>query len=161
MLLHKPLKHNTHNIIMEKVKVKVKKLNPDAILPYYPHEGDAGLEIFSVEDIIVKSGERALISTGLAIEIPAGYVSLIWDKSGLAAKSGLKTMGGVIEHSYRGEYKIVLYNTSKEDYAVKKGQKIAQLLIQPIMTAEVEEVAELNDSARGKDGFGSTGLFKK
>ena len=144
-----------------KVKIKVKKLHPDAIIPYYPHEGDAGLEIFSVEDLIIKAGERALIPTGLSIELPPGYVSLIWDKSGLASKSGLKTMGGVIEHGYRGEYKIVIFNSSKEDYPIKKGQKIAQLLVQPIMTAEIEEVQELSESSRGADGFGSTGLFKK
>ncbi len=144
-----------------KLKIKVKKLHPEAILPYYPHEGDAGMEIFSIEDVNIKAGERALISTGLSIELPSGYVCLVWDKSGLAAKNGLKTMGGVIEHSYRGEYKIVLFNTSKEEYSIKKGQKIAQLLIQPIITAEIEEATELSESTRGADGFGSTGLFKK
>lgn len=143
------------------VKIKVKKLHPDAILPYYPHEGDAGLELFSIEEVIIKAGDRALVSTGLSMEFPEGYVCLIWDKSGLAAKNGIKTMGGVIEHSYRGEYKIILLNTSKEDFKIIKGQKIAQALIQPIVSAEIEEVRELSDSARGKDGFGSTGLFKK
>jgi len=146
---------------MEKIKIKIKKLHSDAILPYYPHEGDAGLELFSVEDRIIKAGERALVPTGLSIELPPGYVSLIWDKSGLASKEGLKTMGGVIEHGYRGEYKIVIFNTSKADYQIKKGQKIAQLLVQPIITAEVEEVSELSESSRGTDGFGSTGLYKK
>jgi len=146
---------------LEKVKIKVKKLHHDAILPSYAHPGDAGLDLFSVEDMIVKAGERVLVSTGISIELPEGYVSLIWDKSGLAAKNGLKTMGGVIEHSYRGEYKIILFNTSKEDYFIKKGSKIAQLLIQPITTAEVEEVQELSETQRGAKGFGSTGLGAK
>jgi dUTP pyrophosphatase len=144
-----------------KVKLKVKKLHPDAILPSYAHSGDAGLDLYSIEDTIIKAGERALIPTGLSIELPQGYVSLIWDKSGLAAKNGIKTMGGVIEYTYRGEYKIVMLNTSKEDFKITKGQKIAQLLIQPIITAEVEEAQELSETSRGQGGFGSTGEFKK
>lgn len=141
------------------MKLKVKKLHPDAILPNYAHAGDAGLDIHSVEDITIKSGERALISTGLSMEFPEGHVCLIWDKSGMAAKNGIKTMGGVIEHTYRGEYKIVMFNTSKEDLKISKGQKIAQALIQPIITAEIEEVQELSETTRGNDGFGSTGAF--
>jgi dUTP pyrophosphatase len=141
------------------VKIKVKKLHPEAILPSYAHPGeDAGMDIYSVEEAIIKAGERALISTGLAMEFPPGHVCLVWDKSGLAVKNGLKTMAGVIEHSYRGEYKIAVFNTSKEDYPIKKGQKIAQILVQPILTAEIEEVSELSDSSRGSGGFGSTGL---
>ena len=146
---------------MEKIKVMVKKLHPDAIIPSYAHLGDACIDIYSVEDIIIKAGERVLVSTGLAMEFPEGYVCLIWDKSGLAAKSGIKTMCGVIEHTYRGEYKIVMFNTSKEDFKISKWQKICQALIQPIITAEIEEVQELSDSARGSGGFGSTGDFKK
>jgi dUTP pyrophosphatase len=142
------------------VKIRVKKIHNDAILPSYAHEGDAGMDLFSVEDRIISSGERALISTGISVELPRGHVSLIWDKSGIAAKSGIKTMGGVIEHTYRGEYKVVMLNTSKENFEVKKGQKIAQFLVQPIMTAEVEEVSELSETARGDGGFGSTGLTK-
>jgi dUTP pyrophosphatase len=143
---------------MNKIKIKVKRLNPDAVLPKYAHEGDAGMDLFSCEDIIVKAGERSLVSTGLSIEFQEGYVALIWDKSGLAAKKGIKTMGGVIEYTYRGEYKVVMLNTSKEDHVIKKGDKIAQLLIQPIMSAEVEEVSELSRSVRGESGFGSTGV---
>ncbi|VVB80299.1 Deoxyuridine 5'-triphosphate nucleotidohydrolase [uncultured archaeon] len=143
------------------MKLFVKKLHPNAILPSYAHAGDAGLDIYSVEDKIIQPGERALISTGLSMEFPAGYVCLIWDKSGIAAKNGIKTMGGVIEHTYRGEYKIVMLNTSKEDFKISKGQKIAQALIQPIVTAEVEEVQELTETKRGEGGFGSTGLSKR
>jgi dUTP pyrophosphatase len=102
--------------------------------------------------------ERKLISTGLSIELPEGYVSLIWDKSGIA-NDGIKTMGGVIEHTYRGEYKVILINLSDKEYNIKKYQKIAQLLIQPIVTAEVIEVNELSQTTRGEGGFGSTGKF--
>jgi len=144
-----------------RVKIKIKKLHPDAIIPSYAHSGDAGMDIFSCEDAVIKSNQRALISTGLAIELPEGYVSLIWDKSGIASKFGITKMAGVIEHTYRGEYKILLLNTSDKEYIIKKGEKIAQLLIQPIITAEIEEVNELSESKRGTNGFGSTGLTKK
>jgi len=139
------------------MKIKIKKLNPEAILPSYAHKGDAGLDLFSCESCILQPGERKLISTGISTELPEGYVALIWDKSGVAA-SGIKTMGGVIEYTYRGEYKVVMLNTTKEDYEIKKAQKIAQLLIQPIVTAEVEEVSELSETERGSGAFGSTGI---
>ena len=140
-----------------KMKIKIKKLNSEATLPRYAHVGDAGMDFFSCEDVSIKSGERKLIGTGLSIELPEGYVSLIWDKSGLAAKNGLTVLGGVIEYTYRGEYGVILLNTSDEEYHLKKGDKIAQLLIQKIETAEIEEVEELSDSVRGEGGFGSTG----
>jgi dUTP pyrophosphatase len=143
---------------MEKIKIKIKKLHPDAILPHYAHEGDAGLDLYAVEDVILWPAERVAVPTGLAIELPQGYVSLIWDKSGLALKEGITTIGGVIEHTYRGEYKVIILNTTSQYYYVKKGEKIAQLLIQPIMTAEIEEVQELSQTNRGAGGFGSTGL---
>jgi dUTP pyrophosphatase len=146
------------NILDNKVKIKIKKLNSDAIIPKYSHAGDAGMDLFSVEDLILKPKHRALVKTGLSIELPKGYVSLIWDKSGIALK-GIKTMGGVIEHTYRGEYKIVLINLSSKNYEIKKGEKIAQMLIQKIETAEVEEVGELSETTRGDGGFGSTGKF--
>jgi len=140
------------------MKIKIKKLVPEAIIPSYSLPGDAGMDMYSVEDAVIEAGERKLISTGISIELPEGFVSLVWDKSGIALKKGIKTMGGVIEHTYRGEYKIILFNTSKEKFEIKKGDKIAQVLIQPIVTAEIEEVEELSDSVRGKGGFGSTGI---
>jgi len=139
-------------------KVKVKKLEPNAIIPCYAHPEDAGLDLFSNEEAEILPGERKLIGTGLQIELPAGFVALVWDKSGVAYKNGIKTMAGVIEHTYRGEYKILLYNTSKENYKIEKHQKIAQLLIQPIISAEVEEVNELSETSRGEGCFGSTGI---
>ena len=138
--------------------IKIKKLHPEAIIPSYAHPGDAGLDLYSCEDKLIKAGEREIISTGIAIEIPEGYVALVWDKSGLAGNAGIKTMAGVGDSGYRGEYKIVLFNTSKEDYYVKKSQKICQILIQPVEKAEIEEVSELSETSRGENGFGSTGM---
>lgn len=146
---------------MEKVKLKIKKLHPDAIMPHYAHEGDAGLDLYAVEDVILWPGERVAVSTGLSIELPIGYVSLIWDKSGLALKEGIKTMAGVCDANYRGEYKVVLLNTTIQYYYIKKGEKIAQVLIQPVIQAEIEESQELSETTRGQGGFGSTGLTKK
>jgi len=146
---------------MERVKIRVKKLHPDAILPSYAHPGDSGLDMYSIEDITIPPKERRIVSTGIAIEYPEGYTSLFWDKGGLAANNGLTVLGGVFEHIYRGEYKVVLYNTSDVAYEVKKGQKIVQLLIQPIITAEIEEAQELSETVRGEGRFGSTGLEKK
>jgi len=139
------------------MKIKVRKLSPDAKLPTYAIPGDAGMDLFSAEDVIIKKGERHPVSTGISIELPEGFVSLVWDKSGIAAKHGITKMAGVIEWTYRGEYKILLLNTSDKDFEIKKGDKIAQLLIQPIITAEIEEVQELSETKRGINGFGSTG----
>ena len=115
------------------------------------------MDLYSVENITIEPGQRYAVATGLSIELPEGFVSLIWDKSGIALKKGVTTMGGVIEHTYRGEYKIILLNTSAEPFEIKIGDKIAQILIQPIVTAEVEEVEELSETARGAGGFGHTG----
>jgi len=140
------------------VLVKVKKLIEEAILPNYAHEGDAGMDIYSCEDVVIYPGERKLVSTGISMELPHGYVALVWDKSGIAAKNGVTKMAGVIDCYYRGEYKILLYNTIREPFIIKKFQKIAQILIQPVETAEIQEVKDLTDTARGGGGFGSTGL---
>lgn len=141
----------------ENIFVKVKKLHPLAKIPGYARPGDAGMDLFSVEDVVIGAGDRAIVSTGLAFEFPEGYVALIWDKSGLAGNLGIKIMGGVIEYTYRGEYRIIMLNTSKEDHIIKKGDKIAQVIFQPIVTAEVIEVGELSETNRGTNSFGSTG----
>ena len=137
------------------MKIKAKKLHPDAIIPSHLLHGDAGLDLHSVEDAVLNPNERRAIGTGLAFELPEGYVALIWDKSGLALKKGIKSMGGVIEHTYRGEYRIILLNTSDQPFEIKKGDKIAQMLVQPIMSVEVEEANDLSDTVRGTHGFGS------
>ncbi|HXK35196.1 MAG TPA: dUTP diphosphatase [Candidatus Paceibacterota bacterium] len=137
--------------------LKIKKLTSDAKLPSYAHHGDAGLDLYSAEDKIIKPNERAVIKTGLAMELPHGHAGLVWDKSGLAAKNGLKVLGGVVDCNYRGEVMVLIMNLSNKDYEAKKGEKIAQMLIQKVEHMEIEEVKELSDTTRGAGGFGSTG----
>ncbi|KKT20690.1 MAG: DUTPase, dut [Parcubacteria group bacterium GW2011_GWB1_43_8] len=141
--------------------IKFQKILDEAIIPHYAHQGDAGMDIFSVEETIIKSGERKSVRTGVKMELAEGFVALVWDKSGLALKNGIKTMAGVIDSGYRGEIGVVLANLSGQDYKIEKGQKIAQMLIQKVERAEIEEVKELSETKRGAGGFGSTGLFKK
>ncbi len=138
--------------------IKIKKISSDAKLPQYANEHDAGMDFFSNEECIIKPGERKLLSTGISMAIPQGQVGLIWDKSGLAVKHGLKTMAGVVDSGYRGEIKIVVHNLSDKDYLVEKGNKIAQMLIQRIEQKELLEVEELDETQRGEGGFGSSGL---
>lgn len=138
-------------------KIKIKKLNKDAILPSYAHSGDAGLDLYSTEEVIIKPHERKQIKTGLAFVVPEGYVGLIWDKSGLSHKYGLKTLGGVLDSGYRGELLVGIVNLNEEDYILEKGNKIAQLIIQTVESVTIEEVYELDNTARGEGGFGSTG----
>ena len=137
--------------------IKVKKLHPDATVPMYAHPGDAGMDLYSVEDLILRPNYRAKIKTGISIELPSGYVSLVWDKSGVSSK-GIKVLGGVLDSGYRGEYIVMLVNLSSEDFEIKKGQKVAQLLIQKVENPEIEIADELSDTSRGAGGFGSTGL---
>lgn len=139
------------------MKIRVKKLHPNAQIPNIAHVGDAGCDLFATESLILKPGERGQVSTGIAMEIPLGYVGLIWDKSGISHKGGIKTLGGVIDSGYRGEFLVGVINLGKETYIFEKGNKIAQLLIQKIETPIFEEVKELSDTNRGGDGFGSTG----
>lgn len=139
------------------MNIRIKKLTVDARVPEYAHRGDAGLDLFARETVVVKKGERARVPTGVAIAVPAGYAGLIWDKSGLAQKHGLKTLGGVLDSGYRGEVVVGLVNTSGEDYTIEKGHKTAQLLIQKVEQAQIEIVDDLDDTSRGEGGFGSTG----
>lgn len=139
------------------MRMKVKLLHPDAKLPKYMRQGDAGMDICTVEEYTLKPGERKLFRTGISYELEPGYVSLIWDRSGLASKHGITTLGGVIEHTFRGELMIILLNTSNEEYHFAVGDRIAQMLIQPIVTAEIEESKELSASERSSNCFGSSG----
>lgn len=139
------------------MKIKVKKLNPEAKNPVYSHPGDAGMDLFSTERVVLRPNERASCPTGIAMEISEGYVGLIWDKSGIALNHGIKTMAGVIDSGYRGEIKIVLANMSNQVYTINVGDKIAQILVQKIENPEIEISEELSDTARGERGFGSTG----
>lgn len=140
------------------MKIRVKKIHPDAKVPAFAHPGDAGMDLYSVEDMVLAPGERGSVPTGIAIELPDGYVSLVWDKSGPSHKFGVKTLGGVLDSGYRGEYLIGLINLGQENFEIKKGQKIAQLLIQKVERPEIEETDELGDTSRGAGGFGSTGV---
>ncbi len=140
-----------------KLPVQIKRLRPGIILPSYKHLGDAGLDIFSPESFMLQPGERRMVPTGWSLALPEGYVSLIWDRSGIAAKNGITNLAGVIEWSYRGEYGVVLLNTGTEPYEVRAGDRIAQLLVQPVATAELQEVDDLPASIRGEGGFGSSG----
>jgi dUTP pyrophosphatase len=139
------------------IPVKIKKMKENAIIPEYAHTGDAAMDLFSAEDCVVASGERKLIMTGIAMALPEGYFASIRDKSGLAYKKGITTLGGVIEYTYRGEYGVVMLNTGDEDFGIKVGDKIAQVVIQPVATAEVESVEELDETDRGDGAWGSTG----
>jgi dUTP pyrophosphatase len=137
--------------------LKVKRVHKDAIVPKYVHSDDAGMDLFCVEQFSLKPSERKSVPTGIAMEIPEGHVGLVWDKSGISHKQGVKTTGGVIDAGYRGEICIGLVNLSSESVTFEKGHKIAQILIQKVEHPKIIEATELSDSVRGEKGFGSTG----
>ncbi len=110
------------------MKIKIKKIHPDAIIPKYAHPGDAGMDLYTVEAFELEPSERKSIPLGISIEIPEGYVGLMWDKSGLSHKYGIKTFGGVIDSGYRGEIHAGVMNLSDKYFKFEKGQKIIQLL---------------------------------
>ncbi len=141
------------------MKIKIKKVNVEAIIPNYAHEGDAGIDLYSVEDYILEPGQRKLVFTGLKIEVPRNYEIQIRPKSGLALKYGITVLNtpGTVDSGYRGEVGVILFNTSNEIYRIKKREKVAQAVIMKVEEAEIEEVNELSDSDRGENGFGSTG----
>lgn len=139
------------------MKIKIKKLNPDTRIPVYAHSGDAGMDLYTIEQFELEPGERKSVPLGISVEIPEGYVGLIWDKSGLSHKYGIKSFGGVVDSGYRGEIHAGIMNLSDKFFSFEKGHKIAQLLIQKIEQVEFEEVQELTDTDRGRNGFGSTG----
>ncbi len=139
------------------MNIRIKRINPEAKLPEYAHKGDAGMDLFSVIDTKIKPKHRLAVPTGIEMEIPKGYVGLVWDKSGISLKEGIKTMAGVIDSSYRGEIKIVVINLGSKVFSITRGMKIAQMLIQPIITAKIKEAGNLAESKRGRKGFGSTG----
>ncbi|MEK6902294.1 MAG: dUTP diphosphatase [archaeon] len=140
------------------MEMRIKKLHPDAILPKYALPGDAAMDLYSNEHRVVQPDERVAISTGIAFALPKDHVGLVWDKSGPPLKTGMHTLAGVVDETYRGELKIVVINHGKEPVIIEKGQKVAQFLIQPIVHPEIKEVTELDETIRGSGGFGSTGL---
>ncbi|MFI5346920.1 MAG: dUTP diphosphatase [Elusimicrobiota bacterium] len=137
-------------------ELPIRRLDPAAILPTRAHHDDAGLDLYGLEDATVAPGEGKLLRTGVACAIPAGHVGLVSDRSSLA-KRGLKTAGGVIDAGYRGELGVVVWNISAAPQAVKKGERIAQMLVIPIATPAPVETSDLGETVRGAGGFGSTG----
>jgi dUTP pyrophosphatase len=145
---------------MSSVEVLITRLDPDLPLPRYAKGGDAGADIVSRIDITLAPGERALVPTGIAIALPDGYVALVHPRSGLAIKHGVTMVNapGTVDAGYRGELQIILINHDKsESVSFKRGDRIAQLVIQKVERAEFVEVRDLPGSGRGTGGFGSTG----
>jgi len=146
---------------MSQVQVLITRLDPDLPLPQYAKPGDAGADIVSRIDITLAPGERALVPTGIAIALPDGYVALVHPRSGLAIKHGVTMVNspGTVDAGYRGELQIILINHDRsESISFKRGDRIAQLVIQQVERAEFVEVSELPGSGRGTGGFGSTGV---
>jgi dUTP pyrophosphatase len=139
------------------MELKVKRIHPDAKLPAIAHPGDAGLDLYAVVDRDLAPGEVYAVPTGIQIAVPAGFVGLVWDKSGISLK-GVHRLAGVIDAGYRGEVQVVLINLGAASFPVRKGTKIAQLLVQPVTGVSVVETDSLDDTSRGRGGFGSTGL---
>ena len=143
------------------VEVLLQRLDPELPLPAYARPGDAGLDLRAAEDAeLAPAGGRALVATGLAIAIPEGYAGFVQPRSGLARNHGVTCLNtpGLIDSGYRGELKVLLVNTDPDEpFPVRRGQRIAQLVIQPVVTASLVEVDQLPPSERGSGGFGSTG----
>ncbi len=155
------------------VKVKIKKItdDPDFIYPSYAHDGDSGMDVYSLEDIWLPEGSTHLFKLGFEVEFPKGYEIQVRSKSGLALKEGLVVLNspGTVDSSYRGQLGVILHNIKKKNEHstdeslvstkfIKKGQKIAQIVLCPVIECEWENVEELNETNRGEGGYGSTGV---
>jgi dUTP pyrophosphatase len=143
------------------IELPVSRLRDDAVLPTQAYEGDAGLDLAAAEGLTLAPGERAVVGTGLAVAIPSGYTGLVVPRSGLAARNGLGKVNspGVIDAGYRGEVRVVLLNTDREQpFTVEPGMRIAQLLVVPVPSVRLVEVDELPGSERGDRGFGSSAV---
>ena len=141
------------------VPLRVERVSPFAKLPLRVYDDDAGYDLFSAEDTLLMPGARATIGTGLKFAVPRGHAGFIWDKSGIAARHGIKTLGGVLDANYRGELKVILTNLGQTPYPIRRGEKIAQLVIKPIAHPELVETRIEEATERGTGGFGSTGLL--
>ena len=140
--------------------LRFRKVHPDAVLPSYAHPSDAGMDVRSVEDLTIAPGKRALVHTGLVMLLPPKYEAQVRPRSGLALKSGVTvlTTPGTIDSGYRGEVGVILANFGDADFPVKKGDKIAQIVIAPVTQPEIVETTEVDETDRGSGGFGSTGI---
>jgi len=141
------------------IELQVQRLDPRAILPSYAHPGDAGLDLAALDPVRLGPGERAAVPTGLAIAVPEGWVGLVHPRSGLARRHGLTVANapGTIDAGYRGEVQVVLINLGEDIVEIAAGDRIAQLLLQQVGSARIVEARDLDQTARGVGGFGSTG----
>lgn len=140
------------------IKLKFKRLTDTAVLPSYAHAGDSGMDICADEDVIITpNGGRSLISTGLSSDIPYGYEIQVRPRSGLSSK-GIVAMFGTVDSNYKGCIKVNLYNFGSDSFEIKKGNRIAQLVLSPVVCATIEETEDVGVSCRGNNGFGSTGV---
>jgi dUTP pyrophosphatase len=140
------------------IEVAVRRLRPDAQIPRQAYDGDAGLDLAACDPVVLEPGMRAVVATGLALEIPDGFAGFVQPRSGLAAEYGIAIVNspGLIDSGYRGEIRVVLLNTGDESFAVEPGTRIAQLVVAPVATVRLVEVEELAVSERGVRGFGSS-----
>ena len=143
------------------IKIQIKKLSNSVIIPKYETSGSSGMDIAAhiEKNITINPGEKTLVSTGFSIAIPRGYEVQIRPRSGLAAKKNITVLNtpGTIDADYRGEIKVILINLGKEKFIIENGDRIAQMVVCPVIHADLEEVEELSDTERGQGGFGSTG----
>jgi dUTP pyrophosphatase len=141
------------------IEVAIRRLREDAIVPSQAYEGDAGLDLAACDSVAVGPGERAVVPTGIAVEIPEGYAGFVQPRSGLAARHGIGVVNspGLIDSGYRGEIRVVLLNTdARETFTVEPGMRIAQLVVMPVASVQLVEADELAVSERGARGFGSS-----
>lgn len=141
------------------MKVRIKKLHDDAIIPKYQSDEAAGFDLHSVEELVLKKGKRVALKTGLAMQIDKGYELQVRARSGLALKKGIALVNapGTVDSDYRGEIMVILINLGEEDVHIKVGDRIAQAVLKEVVQAEILEVDELDSTSRGEGGFGSTG----
>ncbi|MEU6710208.1 dUTP diphosphatase [Nonomuraea sp. NPDC046802] len=145
---------------MSDVEVLIQRLDAELPMPSYAHPGDAGADLYAAEDVELMPGERAVIGTGVAIALPNGYAAFVHPRSGLAAKHGVTLVNapGTVDAGYRGEIRVTLINTdAKEPFRLRRGDRVAQLVVQRVERAAFSEVERLPGSTRGANGFGSTG----
>lgn len=152
-----PMRHDV-TYMPVKVPVGFKKTHPAAELPEYAHESDSGMDVRSVESATVPPRSFRLFDTGLAPDLPQGYELQVRPRSGMQCKKGVVAGWGTVDAGYHGSIGVVLYNHTDAEYKVEAGDRIAQLVVAPVVQAEVREVAEFGASDRGSDGFGSTGI---
>jgi dUTP pyrophosphatase len=140
--------------------LRFKRIHPDAALPSYAHASDAGMDVRSVEDVTVPAKGRVLVHTGLVMMLPPMFEAQVRPRSGLALKHGITVLNtpGTIDAGYRGEVGVILANFGDSDFEVKKGDKIAQIVVAPVLQAGIEEADEIDETDRGSGGFGSTGV---